>query len=82
MDRARVSVEFGLASSPYPWGRGSGVRLRSFFRNLSGSEVLAPVVPDDGDEEVGASGLRARFAAVKVGPDEMARADERSVWRE
>jgi len=45
-------------------------------------EVLAPVVTDDGDEEVRPSRLRARLAAVKVGPYEMARADERSIWRE
>jgi hypothetical protein len=46
------------------------------------SKLLAPVVPDDGDEEVGSFRLGARFAAVKVGPDEMTGADERSIWRE
>jgi hypothetical protein len=45
-------------------------------------EVLAPVVTDDGDEEVRPSRLRAQFAAVKVGPYEMARADERSIGGE
>jgi hypothetical protein len=45
-------------------------------------EVLAPVITDDGDEEVGASGLCAWLTLVEIGPDEMACPRERSVESE